>query len=112
MALTSMQMFTDRNGNKYPLPVAAGYINYRVLAASTAEAPAVPTGAQFVVVYSPIDAYVALSGTAAVPAADVTDGTGVIFVPTGYPRVINVGGLTSFSIISAAAGIVGLEFYS
>lgn len=111
-AITPAQAFMDANGRAYPIPLPATYRNYQVLAASVAESPAVPTGATRCVVTSPVDAYANGDAVAVVPSGDVTDGSGPIFIPAGYPKALNVGGLTSFSLISASATLVALEFYS
>lgn len=114
MAVNDLTQFKDRNGFRYPLPRAPSYVDYRVFAAATAEAHTVPAGAKTMIVIAlgTITAYVALSGTAAVPAADVTDGSGSIPCPAGYPRPFPVTAAGTVSVIADAAGVVALEFYS
>jgi hypothetical protein len=83
----------------------------RVLAAGVAELVAVPAGAAVVNFAATTDFY-AKFGTsgvvAAVPAADVTDGTASVLNPG--TRVIP-DGLTHISVIASAAGVVTLEFW-
>ena len=115
MAVNDLKQFTDRNGFKYPMPVAPTYVDYRVFGAATAETHTVPAGAKTMIVTAlgTITAYVNnTGGTAAVPAADVTDGSGSIPCPAGYQRPFNVTAAGTVSIIADAAGIVALEFYS
>lgn len=112
MALRALTALQDRNGNRYPMPEAAGYVDHRVFAAATAETHTAPTGAMYVMVIPTVDSYVNLTATAAVPAADVTDGSGSFFVPAGFPRIFALNGDTSISFIASAAGVMSLEFYS
>lgn len=112
-SLRSLTAFKDRNGNVYPIPVPSGWVDHRVFAAATAETHTGPTGAAFVMVTPTVDAYVNLGGTAAVPAADVTDGTGSVLVPAGTSRLFSITPAdATFSFIASAAGIVQLEFWS
>ncbi len=89
------------------------YNDVRVLAANTAEAHTVPTGANglkanYVVFSANADFWVDVGKTAAVPAADITDGT----APDLNPTVLYLGGsVTTISLISTAGGIVGMAFY-
>ena len=91
---------------------APDYVDTRVFAAATAEAHAVPTGGVYVVFKANVDFYVrynaAASGTAAaVPAADVTDGSGCEM----NPAIRFIGGIAELSIIPSGAGIVTMAFY-
>lgn len=87
--------------------VAPQWIDSRVLAANTAEAHTVPTDARFVVFSSDGDFYVRYNGTAAIPGADVTDGTSAEINPT----VRNLSGVTSISLIASATRVVSMAFY-
>ena len=111
-SLRSLQAFRDRNGNVYPIPVPADWVDHRVFAAATAETHTGPAGAAFCMVTPTVDSYVNLSGTAVVPAADVTDGTGSVLVPAGTSRLFSVVGDVTFSFIASAAGVMQLEFWS
>jgi len=114
--MKNFRAFTDDNGFNLPVIDAPDYIDYRVLGAAAAETHTVPAGAKVCVVIPNADCYIKASA-ATTPAADVTDGTGQMYCPAGAARVfpcatgsryISAGG---FSIISAVACIVALEFY-
>lgn len=84
------------------------WVDARVLGIATAEVHTVPTGANFVRMSGNLDFYANFGAAAAVPAADVTDGTSSILNPSGiYP----VGDVTTIGLISPAATIVTLEFF-
>jgi len=94
-----------------------GYIDNRVLAANTAETFTVPTGAKFVEMNCTANYWVAytFSGfddrTAAVPAADTTDGSGVELNPTR--RFLGGGGtsVTKISVITEANAKMSLAWF-
>lgn len=70
----------------------------------------VPTGAS-VVSFSATGNFYAkfvASGTAAIPAVDVTDGSASSLNPT----VRNIAGLASFAIIGAAGVVVTVSYYN
>lgn len=84
-------------------------VNNYVTVASTAQTVTIPTGATVAVFNSTVPFYVNFAGaTAAVPVANITDGTGVVYQPSSR----YVGGLSTFSIISASVGVITIEFYS
>lgn len=93
-------------------------IDYRVLAANTHEAHAIPAGARWAVIHTSADCYVALGGTSfPVPSADVTNGTGPIYVRAGVPRLIDVQPqlhqpTPQIGMVSATAATVALEWFS
>ena len=89
------------------------YVDTRVLAAGTAEAVTVPTGANtkkaaYVNFASTCDFYANYTTTAAVAAADVTDGTGSELNPT--VRFLG-GSVTTISIIAPSTCTVSLSWY-
>lgn len=93
----------------------ANYIDVRILAANTAEAYTVPTDtgsnrkAQYVIFSANCDFWVTTDGTtAAIPAADISDGTSPELNPTQY---ILGGSVTTLSLISATGGAVNMSFY-
>jgi len=93
----------------------SNYRDARVLAANTAEVITVPTDsttglkAQYVVFSATADFYVQTDGTtAAVPAADITNGTSPELNPTVY---LLGSAVTEIDIISPEACIVTLSFY-
>ena len=90
-------------------PEGANHIDNYVLSAGTATAVAVPDGAR-TAVFSATGVFYARwgGGDAAVPAADVTDGSGSETSPT----IRNVIGLTAFSLAAPAACVVAVAWYS
>lgn len=112
MALTPLRALKDRDGRIFPVPVSAGYVDHRFFAAATAESHTSPTGANWVIATPTVDAYVNTGGTAVVPSADVTDGTGSTLCPAGVKTVFCVGADTTISVIATVAGSVQLEYYS
>ena len=90
------------------LPVFPTYVDARVLAANTNETHTVPTGAKYVVFAANCAAFYAKQGgAAAVPAADVTDGTGSALNPAGF----GIDGISSIGLISPTACTVSLWFF-
>ena len=90
------------------LRTAPTYVDARVLAANTAESHTIPTGAKYLIISSSCAAFYAKqNGTAAVPAADVTDGTGSELNPAGY----FVDGMSTIGFISPTICILTLSFY-
>lgn len=87
--------------------LAPTWIDARVLAVSTAESHTIPTGALWVVFSSNCNFYANPNGTAAVPAADVTDGTGSELNPTAW----RIEGLTSISLIAPTVCIITMSYY-
>lgn len=96
----------------------ADWIDARVLAANVAESHTVPSYtdsagatkyASYVVFSANADFYAKVGAAAAVPAADVTDGTGSELNPT----IRFLAGATAIGVITAAAGgaIVTMMFY-
>lgn len=102
-------MLLGKDANRFPMQNvlnACGHIDARALAANTAEAHTVPTGATHVVFSATADFYVNYGGTAAVPA-DVTDGSASELNPVAR----DIRGITSLGLISAATCIVTMCFY-
>ena len=83
------------------------YIDVRVLAADTAETHTIPSGAKYVLFAATANFYVAYSGDASVPAADVTNGAGVELNPV----LRKISGLSTISLISGSACTVTLAFF-
>lgn len=99
---------TDANGiGAFSIPFS-DYIDVRVLLPNTAETVSIPAGAKTVVFSSAEDFYVRISGTAAVPTTDITNGTGSELNPVAR----TVDGLTSFSMVAPYNAIVTMLFYS
>lgn len=103
-------MLLGKDANRFPMQNvlnACDHIDARVLAANTAEAHTVPTGATHVVFSGTADFYVNYGGTAAVPAADVTNGSASEL----NPMAREIRGITSLGLISASTCIVTMCFY-
>ncbi|MGB3988659.1 MAG: hypothetical protein WBK67_03160 [Minisyncoccales bacterium] len=94
---------------RFPLAAipVCGYVDARVLGASSAESHTVPAGATKVVFSSTGDFYANFTTTAAVPSGDVTDGSASVLNPLAR----NIYGVTAISLISPAACVVTMEFY-
>lgn len=107
MALGPLIQRIDSNGSNIFARNPSGYVLARALAASTAESITVPAGAKFVVLSATGDFYANFTTTATVPG-DTTDGTASEL----NPSVIDVSGVTTISVISAATPIVTAAFYS
>ena len=91
---------------------SGGWVDCRVLAASTHEAHTVPTGARHVLISVTGNTFVSIGGTAAVHAADVTDGSASVLVVNTQPRLFSLNGATTVGVIASAIQTVTLEFYS
>jgi len=94
----------------------SGFVNARVLASGTAEDFQAPTGAKYVRISGDGTFYYKIGAaavTAAVPAADVTDGTASEIAPGGDAvwRILPVD-QAHISVIASATRIVTLSFYS
>lgn len=88
-------------------------VDVRVLAANTAEDIDVPTGAKICRLDADGVFYFNTQGDAAVPSADVTDGSGSRFVGSGSPFVmISVDGVADVSVIAGAARKITACFWS
>lgn len=103
------------DGERFPLLKPSDYRDARLLAANTAEAHTVPTGANWCVVIPNADVYIKAS--AATVPGDVTDGTAPMFCPAGAARPFYVGANSpfvsagAFSIISPQTCVASLEFF-
>lgn len=101
-------VMANSSGGSQTVPPIADYVQARVLAANTAETVTVPAGARIVVFNSDSVFYLRIGGDAAVPAADVTDGTASAMSPGAR----SLDGVTTFSVVSAAVCIVCMEFFA
>lgn len=106
--ITQIVDVLDSNGRPILTLPFSNYVLTRVLAAGVAESFTVPAGAAVVVFSSNGDFYANARGTAAVPAADVTDGSASELNPTS--RACTPGG--TISVISPYATIVTAAFYA
>jgi hypothetical protein len=86
---------------------APDYVNHYSLTANTAKAVTVPANATIAYFACTNPFYASYTGTAVVPGADVTNGTGNELNPT----VRNVRGVTTVSVISAVDSKFTVAFY-
>jgi len=108
--MKSLIFESDKNGqHSLHLPSPDDSVYTRILGTGgTAESFTVPAGANFVVFSADNDFYARYTGTAAVPSADVTDGTASEMNPTAR----NIKGVATISVVSATANcIVTATFY-
>ena len=84
------------------------YVDTRVLAAGVAEVVTLPDDVRWVTFSGTDDFYVRPDAAAAVPVADITDGTGSHL----NPHHRNCDEITTFGIISPRTCIVTMEFYT
>ena len=91
--------------------MAPGYVDCRVLAATTHEAHTIPAGAKFVMITATGNTFINIGGTATVPAADITDGSSSILINGNTSRLFALGVATTIGIIASAIQTVTLEFY-
>lgn len=86
---------------------APTWVDARVLASSTSETHTVPTGAAYVLFSADCNFYAKPGASAAVPASDVTDGTGSEQNPAAW----QLTGVTQITLIAASACKVTMSFY-
>jgi len=98
----------DPNGRELVGLNVSNYVDARVLGVAIAESHTIPTGAKYVMFSANGDFYANFAGAAAIPAADVTNGTASIL----NPQLRAIGAATAIGLISPAACIVTMEFYS
>ena len=96
------------NGEQTFARSAPRHIDSRVLAANVAESHTVPAGAKFVLFSSDGDFYARPDATAAIPADDVTDGSGSEINPVAW----DLTGVSAIGLIASATRIVTLSFYT
>jgi hypothetical protein len=82
-------------------------IDHEVLAPGAAETHAIPSGANYCLFSATAPFFAKIGGAAAVPAVDVTDGSGSMF----NPELRALEGATTIGLIAVTACIVTMEFY-
>lgn len=109
-ALSELLSHSDGNYAVQALKPAT-FVDARVLAATTNETVTKPTGARFLRMRGTTPFWVNFaSGTAAIPGADVTDGSSSVYNPDG--EMIYVGDIATFGIIAAAISAISLEWWT
>lgn len=103
-----------RDGANLLIHAYSNYVNAKSLVAATAASITPPSEAKFITLIPPQDLWILLgsSPTAAIPAADVTDGSASQLVPGGVMYTLALDGAASISLISAVAQIVSIVYYS
>lgn len=118
LALVAMQAAAQQSFRVYPeaqrgfssfIRGAPSYTDVRVLAATTNETHTVPSGANAVIFSSSCAAFYAIIGpTAAIPAADVTNGSGSELNPSAW----YVGAATQIGLISPTVCVITMSWYT
>lgn len=107
-----MRSFKDNTPSRAQFaPPPADYVDVRVLAANTAERHAIPGGAKYVLFSADGNFYAKfgeVTVTAAVPSADVVDGTASELNPEGREIPSGSGYV---SLIAPVATIITMSFY-
>ncbi len=106
MAKESLRFFAENRGDQTFARKQAYVCNY-VLVASTHKAVTIPTNAKYAIFNFDAPVWVCVGGTAAVPAADVTDGTGSVLNPVA----LVVEDETTIGLESEYAAKGSIEFY-
>ena len=83
------------------------YVNAYVLAAGVGRGVTIPAGARIAVFSSNTNFYVNWLATAAVPLANITDGS----APELNPVARDVSGYTSFSVVSQDACVLTIAYF-
>ena len=107
--MTKFEIQADTRGNRNTfIPNVSKWVDAKVLAAGVAETITVPAAAKIVVFSADKNFYVnSCGGTAAVPAADVADGSAAEL----NPSVRYVYGQGTMSVVSAEACVLTLSYY-
>jgi hypothetical protein len=106
-----LRPFSQGNVARAAFAPPPAYVDVRVLAANAAERHAVPQGAKKVIFSGNADFFAKFGDgtvTAALPAADVLDGSGSELNPEAREIPSDC---THISLVSASATIVSLSFY-
>lgn len=98
---------SSRGGQNTYIRIAPTYVDARVLAATVSETHTLPSTARLVLFAADCNFYAKAGASAAVPAADVTDGTAAELNPAAW----DVTGLTQITLIAATACKVTLSIY-
>lgn len=106
--VTQLRLGVLNNSLSSQIRNAPTYVDASVLAANVAETRTVPTGARYVIFSQNCAAvYMKLGATAAVPAADVTDGTASELNPAAW----FITGSTQISMIAPTACTITISWY-
>lgn len=103
----SLPPATDSNFSSMIRP-APTYVDARVLAASTSETQTIPTSSRFVVFSATCDFWAKPGSSAAVPAADTSDGSAAELNPSAWSITSS---MTQITVISSVVCTVTMAFY-
>lgn len=94
------------------IPTRPDYVDARVLAANVAEQHTVPAGAAYAYLTAEMPFFIAWGAnpTAAIPGADVTDGTASALVVRDL--WLPCTDIAKISLIARVAGVVTIAFYA
>ena len=87
------------------------YVANMVFSGSAVKTSTPPTGAKFVKLTTTANVYFSLNGTAAVPVADVTDGSGSQLLSVYGSEFYSLDGSTAVSVAAGGAAVVSLVYY-
>ena len=85
------------------------YTDAKVLAANVSETYTIPTNAVWALITADGGFYIDYGASAAIPAADITDGTSAFYIPTGTQ--VRVPGGVQIALISSANRVVTIASY-
>ena len=90
----------------------SGYINAMVFSGAAAKTSTPPASARIVKITTTVAVYVNVGAAAAVPAADVTDGTASALLPAGGSVTLDLAGAATVGVAAGAAAVVTLTYYT
>lgn len=85
------------------------YVDAKVLAANTSETYTIPDKAVWALITADGGFYIDYGATAAIPAADITDGTSSFYIPTGTQVRVPAG--VQVAVISSATRVITIACY-
>lgn len=113
MATPNSLKYVLKKGQVTPARSVCDYVDTFVLAATVAEKVTVPTSCALVFIMGDADFWCnfAVTTTATVPTADITDGTSPVLMQAGMVHGRVVGGIAAFSIVAVGAPKISFEWY-
>jgi len=108
LAQNNFRIFPDTGGtyNSF-VRVPPTYVDARVLAPNVSETHTIPAGIRYVIFSSNCDFHARMGSSAAVPATDVTDGSGSELNPAAW----FVDGSTQLTLVSGVACVITMSMY-
>lgn len=87
------------------------YVDVLKLAGGAASSYTIPSGSGFAIITSQAPFYAKIGGTATIPAASVTNGSGSFYVATGMQCKLNSGKALSCVSATATEAIITIGIY-